>query len=229
MEAQPTQVFGSPASSQGFLAPNNSPSHGFPTGERVQPHVLSRALEANIPASNDQMNTSCLVRPQQFTTHLRRSAGVPSLRSTRPGNHSQSQLDEMNNAFFPVQSYDHSQENMFNHQHVWSQQPGYGQRHDYDQQRGYNQQGGSGHHVSYVPQSNYNPESAVVSSLPLPTELKSNPKTGRRACPSAAAALFIGTSYFRPDRIIIACSGSVDHRAARLKPATYRPPEELSQ
>jgi hypothetical protein len=179
MEAQTPQHFGSPASSPGLPAPNNSPSCDFQSGERVQPHVLSRALEANILATSQQTNSSRFIRPQQVTTSLRRSAGVPSLRPHRPRNNSQSQLDEMNNAFFLGQNYDHIQENGSNYQQFWGQQPGYGQQNDYDQQRSYNQQGGSSRYISYGPQSNYNPESAVVSSSPLLKRLKSNSRTGR--------------------------------------------------
>lgn len=170
METQSSQPFGSPVSSPGLLVPNNSPSYGFPAGERAHPHMLNRALEATIPNAPQQMNTSGFVRPQQVTTRLRRSAGVPSLRFNRPRNNSQTQLDEMNNAFFPGQSHEYNLENGSNYQGIWNQQPGYGQYPDYDQQRTYGQQAGSRSQMTYGQQNNFSQDSAIVSSPVLPKE-----------------------------------------------------------
>jgi len=169
MEAHTPQPFGSPESSPGLLVPNNSPSYGFPVGERAQAHILNSALETTFLSASQETNTSSLVRPQQLTTRQRRSAGIPSLRSNRSRNNSQSQLNEMTNAFFPGQSYEYSQENGSGYQSIWRQQPGFGQQHDYGQQRTYSHQDGSRNQMTYGQQNNFSQESAIVSS---PTLLK---------------------------------------------------------
>jgi hypothetical protein len=217
MEAQSAQPFISPVSSPRLLVPNNSPSYGFPAVERVQPHILNRALEATIPNAPQQVNTNGFVRPQHSTTRLRRSAGVPSLRPNRPRNNSQSQADEMNNAFFPSQSYEHSLENGSNYQGFWNQQPGYGQ------------QAGSRSQIIYGQQNNFSQESAIVSSPTLLKEWNSDPKTGRRTCTPAAKAIFLSSDNFCPGCIIAACSSCVNHRAARIEPATYRASQKFSE
>lgn len=178
MEEQSTQPFVSPVSSPGLLVPNNSPSYGFPAVECAQPHMLSRAPEATIPNALQQVNTNGFVRPQHGTTRLRRSAGVPSLRPNRPRNNSQSQVDEMNIAFFPGQSYEHSMESGSNRQDIWNQQPSYSQYHDYDQQRSYGQQADSHSQILYSQQNNFSQELAIVSSPTLFKEWNSDPRIG---------------------------------------------------
>lgn len=228
METQSSQPFGSPASSPGLLVPNNSPAYGFPAGERAHPHMLNRVLEATIPNAPQQINPSGFVRPQQVTTRLRRSAVVPSLRSNRPRNNSQAQLDEMNNAFFPGQSYDFSQENGSNYQSVWHQQSSYGQQHDYDQQRVYTQQAGSYNQVTYGQQNNFGQESTIVSSPILLKESNSDPRTGGRTCTSSTAALCLSSGDFGPGCVVAPCSSRVNNRAARTESATYEPSQKLS-
>jgi hypothetical protein len=163
--------------------------------------MLNRALEATIPTAPQQMDTSGFFQSQQGTTRLRRGAGVPSLRPNRPRNNSQSQVNEMNTAFFPGQSHETNLENGSNYQGTWNQQPGYGQHHDHGQQ------------------NNFSQESAIVSSPMLLKGWNSNPRIGT----SAAAAIFFSSDNFCSGCIITACGSCVNNRAARIKPATYRP------
>jgi hypothetical protein len=178
MGSQSHQSFGSPISSPGLRVPNNSPAYGFPADGRAQPHVLNRALEAMMPNTTQQANNSRFFHPQQVTTRQRRSAGIPSLRPNGPRNNSQSQFDEMNNAFFPDQPYEDSQENGFNHQNIWRRQPDYSQHHEYDQQWSNGQQGGSRNHTASGSQNNLTQRSIIVGYL-FCFRMISDLKTGR--------------------------------------------------
>lgn len=155
--------FISPVSSPGLQVPCNSPANGFRYNERVQPHLLSRALEANLTMNNFYTNTNEFVRPEEPAADLRSGAGLPLHRPNRARNDSQSQMDRVNNALFQNQPRSYGRDPRSIARNAQGQQLDYGLQHDFDHQRSYSQQVDSRHHVNFRAQNDQNQDSTGAS------------------------------------------------------------------